>query len=203
MKKQKIQMIVLLVILGAAIAAYFGFRAWKQKQDDAENQTYTAYSVDQDDITGIECHNDAGSFAISRDSSKGNWTFDDEPDETVDATQADNLAKKLSEISSDHEVNDVTKPEDYGFGDDPTITIQITRKDGTTDTLYVGSENSTISEYYFRVGDSDTIYTVSTDFVNAFNVDQPSLVSKSASSSSSADQPTEAVSADSSLSSKS
>lgn len=193
MKKQKIQLIVLLIICGVALAAYFGFKHYNEKQEAAEDVSYTACTVDTDQIQQIECHNDAGSFTVAR-GGDDSWVFPDEPDETVDTTQVTSMLNLLSEITSDNEVTGVTSPEDYGFGDDPTITIKLTMKDGSTETLYVGSKNSTISAYYFRAGDSDTIYTVNTSFVNTFNLDQPSLVSTDSTSASSTEQPTEAVS---------
>lgn len=204
MKKQKIQMIVLLIVLGAAILAYFGIRAMTQKKEASEQApSYTAYTVDPKNIANITCHNQAGSFALDYDADKDRWTFTDEPNEVVDQSQAKLLADALKEVTSDNDIKDVKDPEDYGFGENPTMTIDLTMKDGTKTTLYVGSQNSAISEYYFRVGDSDTIYTVSNTFFTDFNVDQPSLVSKdsgdaaSSSSSDAADEPQEAASSSS------
>ncbi|MEE8885110.1 MAG: DUF4340 domain-containing protein [Eubacteriales bacterium] len=198
MKKQKIQMIVLLVILGLAIAAYFGFKAYNDKKAEEEEaaSTFTAYTVDTSDITRIECESESGSFSLDYDSDADSWSFTDDPSTAVSSSEASTLADDLSEITSDHEVADITEPADYGF-DDPMITITVTHADGSQDTLYVGDENTTISEYYFRVGDSTTIYTVDSDFVNDFNVDKSSLVDTSSSSSSSTDEPTEAVSSSS------
>lgn len=197
MKRQKIQLIVLLIICGVALAAYFGFKHYNDKQEAAADTTYTAYTVDTSQIQQIDCHNEAGSFTVARGDDDDSWVFPDHPDETVDTSQVESMLNLLSEIKSDNEVTNVTSPEDYGFGDDPTITIELTMKDGSKETLYVGSKNSTISAYYFRVGDSDTIYTVNTSFYSTFNLDHPSLVSTDSTSSSSTEQPTEAVSSSS------
>lgn len=52
MKKQKIQLIVLLIILGAALIAYFAIRSAAKKKEAEENTAkYTAFSLDPDDIT--------------------------------------------------------------------------------------------------------------------------------------------------------
>jgi len=192
MKKQKIQLIVLLVICGVALAAYFGFKQYNAKHDDTEDTSYTAYTVDTDQIQQIDCQNEKGSFSVARDGDT--WTFPDDPGEKVDTAQVESMLNLLEKITSDNEVTGVTSPEDYGFNDNPTMTISLTMKDGSTETLYVGDTNKAISAYYFRVGDADTIYTVDASFVVTFNVDQSSLVSTDSSSSSSAEQPTEAVS---------
>lgn len=184
MKKQRKHLIILLIILGAAVAAYFIINALADKKEaDEQAASYTAYSTDPENITVLEVHNQAGSFTLAYDSDNDKWTFPDFPNETVDSSQAKLLADALREVTSDNEITSVTDPEDYGFDGSPAITIDLTFKDGTKTRLSIGDENQTISEYYFRVDDSDTIYTVDSSFYSTFNTDPTSMISSDAAES--------------------
>lgn len=196
MKKQKIQLIILLVILGCAIGAYFAAKAYSAHKEASEKSpTYTAFSLSDDDVSGIQnitVTNDAGGFNVNHDSDADTWSFSDFPDETVDTTQIKTMTDALSDLSSDNEITDVTDFTQYGL-DSPVMTITITLSDGSTHKLEVGDYNSQISEYYLRVDDADTVYTISSTIYSDFNVTTSNLVS-TASSSSSEETPTEAVS---------
>ena len=102
------------------------------------------------------------------------------------------MTDALSDLSSDNEITDVTDFTQYGL-DSPVMTITITLSDGSTHKLEVGDYNSQISEYYLRVDDADTVYTISSTIYSDFNLTTSNLVA-STSSSSSEDTPTEAVS---------
>ncbi len=196
MKKQKIQLIILLVILGCAIGAYFAAKTYSAHKEASEKSpTYTAFSLSDDDVSGIQnitVTNDAGGFNVNHDSSADTWSFSDFPDETVDTTQIKTMTDALSDLSSDNEITDVTDFTQYGL-DSPVMTITITLSDGSTHKLEVGDYNSQISEYYLRVDDADTVYTISSTIYSDFNVTTSNLVSTD-SSSSSEETPTEAVS---------
>ena len=196
MKKQKIQLIILLVILGCAIGAYFAAKAYSAHKEATEKSTsYTALSLSDDDISGIKnitAANDAGGFNVNHDADADTWSFADFPDEKVDTTQIKTMTDALSDLSSDNEITDVTDFTQYGL-DSPVMTITITLSDGSTHKLEVGDYNSQISEYYLRVDDADTVYTISSTIYSDFNLTTSNLVA-STSSSSSEDTPTEAVS---------
>ena len=196
MKKQKIQLMTLLVILGCAIGAYFAAKAYSAHKEATEKSTsYTALSLSDNDISGIKnitAANDAGGFNVNHDSDTDTWSFADFPDEKVDTTQIKTMTDALSDLSSDNEITDVTDFTQYGL-DSPVMTITITLSDGSTHKLEVGDYNSQISEYYLRVDDADTVYTISSTIYSDFNLTTSNLVA-STSSSSSEDTPTEAVS---------
>lgn len=192
MKKQKIHLIVLLIVLGAALLSYLGVTKYNEKKEEEEKaeeeaSTSTALELNPDDIVKIDCSNDAGSFSLTKDGDT--WTFTDQPDEEVDTSQVDTMLDDLEKIESDNEITDVTDFEQYGVQDDqedPTMSIVIEMSDGTTHTIIVGDYNDTISEYYMRVdGSKDTVYTLSTTIYSDFNVSQPDLVASDESVSSS------------------
>lgn len=204
MKKQKTQLIILLIVLAAAIGVYFAVKAWNKKEEEkesADDSTYTALTLTDDeikDITNITATNDAGGFKVSHDTKEDTWTFDDFPDESVDTTQIETMTKDLSDLSSDNEITSVTDFSQYGL-DDPAMEVTITFSDGTTHKLDVGDYNSQISEYYLRIDDSDTVYTISSTIYSDFNLTTSNLVASTSSSSSSTSEPTEAVSSGSTV----
>ncbi|MGN0363994.1 MAG: DUF4340 domain-containing protein [Bilifractor sp.] len=208
MKKQKIQLIILLIVLAAAIGIYFAVKAWNKKEEEkesADDSTYTALTLTDDeikDITNITAANDAGGFKVSHDTKEDTWTFDDFPDEPVDTTQINTMTKDLSDLSSDNEITSVTDFAQYGL-DDPAMEVTITFSDGTTHKLDVGDYNSQISEYYLRIDDSDTVYTISSTIYSDFNLTTSNLVASTSSSSSSTSEPTDSVSSGSATSTSS
>ena len=193
MKKQKTQLIILLVVLGCAVGAYFAAKSYSShKEASKKSATYTAFSLSDDDISGIQnitAANDAGGFNVNHDSKADTWTFADFPDEKVDTTQIHTMTDALSNLSSNNEIKNVTDFTQYGL-DSPTMTVTITLSDGSTHKLAVGDYNNQIAEYYLRVDDADTVYTISSTIYSDFNVTTSNLVATN-SSSSSEDTPTE------------
>lgn len=158
MAKQKKQVIILAIILAAAPIAFFAAKKYTEKQEAAEDKSYTAYSADSDDILKITCTGkDITGYTISDES--GSWTFAD-TGAAVDEDVTSSILDTLGGIDSTTYLKDVTDMDQYGIND-PQMTVTVTDKDGNETTLTFGDYNSVTGEYYLRIDDQNILYGAS------------------------------------------
>ena len=162
MKKQRIQLIILAVLLIVAAAAFLIMK----NRNEAEQASkplmgkYTAFSIKSDDFKSISVDNHVGDdesvpeMYLEKDGKS--WKFVNS-DAEVDVMQANQLFSLIISIPSDYELKDVA-PGSYGL-DDPIRTV-ITEKDGTEHVLLFGDKNEPIGEYYMLNEDNGNVYLV-------------------------------------------
>ncbi len=174
MRKQKIQLVVL---LAAFLLFALGFYAAKrisareeEKERVKEAGEYTALSFDADDLVKLEIEREKGNLEL--DFHEGKWSFvkdiklemeeQDEEEKTyeVNASVADELRDTLANLTSKNEISAGEDESEYGL-DKPAMTITVTLSDGAEHSVEIGSLNAVIQAYYIRVDHSDTLYTMS------------------------------------------
>ena len=174
MRKQKIQLVVL---LAAFLLFALGFYAAKsisareeEKEKAKEAGEYTALSFDADDLVKLEIEREDGNLEL--DFHEGKWSFvkdinlemeeKDEEKKTyeVNTSAADELRDTLANLTSQNEIAAGEDESEYGL-DNPAMTITVTLSDGAEHSVEVGSLNSMLQAYYIRVDHSDTLYTMS------------------------------------------
>lgn len=174
MRKQKIQLVVL---LAAFLLFALGFYAAKrisareeEKERVKEAGEYTALSFDADDLVKLEIEREEGNLEL--DFHEGKWSFvkdiklemeeQDEEEKTyeVNTSVADELRDTLANLTSQNEIAAGEDESEYGL-DKPAMTITVTLSDGAEHSVEVGSLNSMLQAYYIRVDHSDTLYTMS------------------------------------------
>lgn len=190
MRKQRIQMVILSVVLliccAGFLAARFYASAEEEKEKEKEEGIYTALSFDKTDLRQLSIAGEKGELVLAYDGSS--WSFvndidaentaasedetedgsadseaSDEETKTsyeVNSSTANEILERLASLTSANEVDHVTDMESYGL-DAPVLTVTITLQDETQHTVEVGSRNEMISAYYIRVDDGDTVYTLS------------------------------------------
>lgn len=174
MRKQKIQLVVL---LAAFLLFALGFYAAKrisareeEKERAKEAGEYTALSFDADDLVKLEIEREEGNLEL--DFHEGKWSFvkdinlemeeqnEEEKGYGVNASVADELRDTLANLTSQNEIAAGEDESEYGL-DKPAMTITVTLSDGAEHSVEVGSLNSMLQAYYIRVDHSDTLYTMS------------------------------------------
>ena len=193
MKKQRIQMIVLSVVLILCCAGFLAARAYSTKVEEEEQQKeegeYTALSFEKENLSQLKISGENGTLWLNYDN--GDWSFVNDIDaeeaalngtteeSTEDSTEAESgyevnsgtanqILEKLASLSCTNEIDSVTDMEQYGL-DEPVMTVTLTMTDGTVHTVEVGDLNSMITAYYIRVDDGNTVYTMSTSNYSLFN----------------------------------
>lgn len=165
MKKQKIQLIILLVVLVLAGGGYFGLKVY----NDAQRTLGIApkgdrlFNIKKDDV--IEFHFDHDGVDYTYVKVDGTWY--PSTDLTLDIVQSRMMAAsdRFANLATQATIEGVTDFEQYGL-DEPTKKFGFKTADASYEFL-VGNQNRVTSHYYICEPGSDTVYTV-----EAINVTQ-------------------------------
>ena len=174
MRKQKIQLVVLLAAFLLFALGFYAAKSISAREEEKERAKeageYTALSFDADDLVKLEIEREDGNLEL--DFHEGKWSFvkdinlemeeKDEEKKTyeVNTSAADELRDTLANLTSQNEIAAGEDESEYGL-DKPAMTITVTLSDGAEHSVEVGSLNSMLQAYYIRVDHSDTLYTMS------------------------------------------
>ena len=131
----------------------------KKSETGADEEIYTIYSEDADNIDNVNVVTESGSIkAVNLGNSV--WTINDLTTEDVDPSKAYTLAGTVASLTSKHKISeDMSNLAQYGL-DNPDITVTITKKNGDADKLYVGDMSPTLGEYFVMLDGGDAVYTM-------------------------------------------
>ena len=174
MRKQKIQLVVLLAAFLLFALGFYAAKSISAREEEKERVKeageYTALSFDADDLVKLEIEREEGNLEL--DFHEGKWSFvkdinlemeeqnEEEKGYEVNASVADELRDTLANLTSKNEISAGEDESEYGL-DKPAMTITVTLSDGAEHSVEVGSLNSMLQAYYIRVDHSDTLYTMS------------------------------------------
>ncbi|MCR4902690.1 MAG: DUF4340 domain-containing protein [Butyrivibrio sp.] len=177
MKKQQIQLLIMLVVLLAFIGSFFGLKKYNEaKANEVDEPQYTALSLDSSDISTLKVSNTEGEFTLEY--FDDTWYFLDDDQTLLLQSTVASMAGDFCDITSDKVIENAENLADYGL-DEPEITVTATMTDGTEHTLYIGDLNSTASIYYIMVDDDTTVYTVSSTLHTHFDGSADELIDTS------------------------
>lgn len=155
-----------IVILTAVIAVLIGLVVWVVNIDDDKTDesaatpipSYTAYSVDTDDIDGIVIDNGGAVLTVSRTADK--WTINDLQPEEVSAAKIESLISNTLVMKSSIEITAGTAAlAEYGL-EAPDTKITVNRKDGSADVMYIGDLSPVTGEYFLKLDGTDKVYSI-------------------------------------------
>ena len=168
MRKQKIQFIVLAVILIVCIGGYFGITSYYKNKESNEKEAST--------IKVLEIEN-------YKDLTKVSYNYEDA---TISLDSNNINSQMLSTLVEIDASTKIDSPEDisqYGFTKDSdgnitgeTNSITVTDNDGKVNKIYIGSTNPYDStKYYMMVNDDTNVYVVDSTVNDAFSKDVEEL----------------------------
>lgn len=174
MRKQKIQLVVLLAAFLLFALGFYAAKSISAREEEKERAKeageYTALSFDADDLVKLEIEREEGNLEL--DFHEGKWSFvkdinlemeeKDEEKKTyeVNTSAADEIRDTLANLTSQNEIAAGEDENEYGL-DQPSMTITVTLLGGAEHSVEVGSLNAMLQAYYIRVDHSDTLYTMS------------------------------------------
>lgn len=174
MRKQKIQLVVLLAAFLLFALGFYAAKSISAREEEKERAKeageYTALSFEADDLVKLEIEREDGNLEL--DFHEGKWSFvkdinlemeeKDEEKKTyeVNTSAADELRDTLANLTSQNEIAAGEDENEYGL-DQPSMTITVTLLGGAEHSVEVGSLNAMLQAYYIRVDHSDTLYTMS------------------------------------------
>ena len=177
MKKQKIQMILILVVLVLCIGAYFlvSHMAKQEEQKEKDSETegqITIAKIDADKVDAFSYEVDGKTCSYTKDGN--DWKYDDDNSLKLDSSSINTMLEKLNGVIALETLDSYDSLSDYGL-DKPQNTITVTVGDKTT-TFYIGDYNDMVSEYYLKMEGDDAVYLVDSTLKDTFSKTADSLV---------------------------
>lgn len=174
MKKQRIHLIVLIVVLIALAGGYFGLKQYNKAQSEksAEPVGEAIVNVSLDDIIKLSYDYEENSYVY--DKADGTWYYTPNHDLNLTQYRLENMAEKLAGLTALETINDVTDMSQYGL-DDPSRTLSFETV-GESFIFNVGDYNEIAGVYYICRPSAATVYAVESSVITAFNVDVMDMV---------------------------
>lgn len=168
MKRQRVQILVLAVALLALAGVFLGVRYYNQvqakKPAEEEEEVITVIDLAEEDVRVMSytCEGETITFELEGD------TWYDAEDHSLKLRQymLSAMAGEVAPLTAERKIENVTDLEQYGLTQPQTaVTVETT---GGSYTWYIGDKNTVTGDYYVRLSDDDTVYTVSADVVSKF-----------------------------------
>lgn len=189
MKKQKIQLIVMLLLLVILAAAYLGVRYYNSKQEkaeDAENESaYTVLELNKEDVKAFSFTNESGTYEFEKtdgEDGEENWTCIQDKELKMDASKVSSLLNNVISLKADDRIENVSDWEQYGLsgGDDaqagsedtagPSVIVKITTQNEESYELWFGDYNEVAEVYYMCIYGESYVYILNTDIASDFDI---------------------------------
>ncbi|MDD6811305.1 MAG: DUF4340 domain-containing protein [Lachnospiraceae bacterium] len=170
MKKQKIQLLILGVLLVLVIAAFFGVRSYNNRlaeEKTSEENLYTVLSLTKEDVA--EFSFSGGGDMVSLIKEDDVWNAVGDSSIELDQDKIRSLLDYVVDIQAELEIEGVTDFSQYGF-DDPLATVTIKLQDDTVYEIVFGHFNEITSQYYLKLEGSDTVYGLSSNLGYHFQI---------------------------------
>lgn len=168
MKKQKIQLIALILILAALAGSFFGITKYKEAQAEkpVEEKSTALFDLVGEDVVNIIYDYDGETYQYEK--AEGTWYLAEDHSQTVKHYYLNAMATGVASITVTQVLENVTDLGQYGL-ETPQMTIIF-------DTaiqrfrIYVGDKNSMTSSYYIQLPDKPgTVYIVPETYINRFH----------------------------------
>lgn len=178
MKKQKIQMLVLLGVLLLLCGAFLGVKKYNQKQAEKPEETDEVVVIDVSTEDIVRFSYDYEGETYSYEKEDDTWYY--VPDHSLKLLQyrTGNLMSGLAPLKTEQVIENVTDLEQYGLKEPKqTITYETATESYI---LYVGSQNSVTGGYYVCMPSQSTVYMVEASAINKLTVTAEDLIDTTA-----------------------
>lgn len=174
MKKQKIQMLVLLGVLLLLCETFLGVKKYNQKQAEKPEETDQVVVIDVSTEDIVRFSYDYEGETYSYEKEDDTWYY--APDHSLKLLQyrTGNLMSGLAPLKTGQVIENVTDLEQYGLKEPKqTITYETATESYI---LYVGSQNSVTGGYYVCMPSQSTVYMVEASAINKLTVTAEDLI---------------------------
>lgn len=165
MKKQKIQMCILLAVCGLCVGGYFAISRHEfEIKEELSEVSVTDFN--KDDVTGLTVSGDYELKLVKGDD--GVWKEESIPEKAIKQESVNMLLSEIDNITTSETV--IEAPEDlsqYGL-DEPFRTITAELSDGTSVTICAGAKSDLLSKYYVKTESGESVYMVDSYIVEDF-----------------------------------
>lgn len=175
MKKQRKQLVIMLVLLGFLIIAYFALGAYNDAQENKEQEeteTITVTDLKYEDVIAFSYHykEENNSFIKSGEE----WMYDADQSFDVDETKIEDMLSAACKVKAEDYFDAYESLDNYGL-DEPQCVINISFTNGSTVKLQIGNYNDMVGYYYMMKEGDNNLYLIDVALYNAFSVSYTDL----------------------------
>lgn len=174
MKKQRVQLLVLAIVLIALCAALLGVRQYNQAQAEKpeEEEGEVVLAVEADDIIRFSYDYEGVTYTFEKEGDT--WYYAEDHDLTLRQYYTASLVTGVAPLVATQIIENVTDMGQYGLTE-PQRTISYETATGSY-ILYVGDKNTVTSGYYVCLPSESAVYVVDSADISRFNVTLDNLV---------------------------
>lgn len=150
--------VIVLLLAGILILNFADFSSEDGGTAVTSAPSYTVFSSEVSDLKSVEVR--TADTSIKAENINGEWTIGGMDKSDVDPSKVSALVGTASSITSNRRIEDnVTDFAQYGL-ENPSISVIITGMDGSVNTLCIGDKSPTLGEYFIRLNNDTTVYTL-------------------------------------------
>ena len=186
MKKQKVQLVAVLVLLAVVLSSFLLLREWNRREDaKTDAETVSLLSLDASSVTGITVRTetegiryqlirDGESWAV-RDASGGNLP--------AKADIAQQMLDAVISLEGTHPIANAANLSQYGL-EPPGMTIEIETEteagQARVHVIEIGDLSTAASMYYARMDGAGDVYLITTLVKSLYDVQPDTLMAEDA-----------------------
>ncbi len=176
MKRQQRQMLILIVVLCALGAAFFGLRQYNKTQAEKaaaeEEESILVLDVATEDVTAFSYDYQGQTYSFEKDGET--WYASEDKSLSIKQSLLTGMLRGITPLTATQVLENVTDMEQYGL-ETSQQAIRLETAEASY-TLNVGDENELTSGCYVSLPDSDTVYVVKVSDINSFEKTLEDLV---------------------------
>ena len=165
MRKQNIQMLVLVSILVLCILGYLLVKAMPEEETQVNSQSHMVTNVIQEDVVEISYLYEGDIIELAKENDM--WVVKENMAWNLEQSMIDIMLGYICSITTDTVIEDPQSLEEYGLLN-PSNTICLTLSDGGVVQLLIGDYINMTGEYYALLAGDANVYTVSSYIPMAF-----------------------------------
>lgn len=174
MKKQKKQLLVMLVVLALFVAAFFVIK-YVMANQEIETETVSVtkiYHADKESIKGVQIVRENDTLDLVRDGDT--WGLKDDKSAKLNQDSVDSVIGFAAYLNASDIIEEPGDLSEYGL-DNPMYVVTITDALSSQQTYFVGDECVLDGTYFAKLEGSDTIYKIAYTYPNSFSTEIESL----------------------------
>lgn len=175
MKKQKIQLIVLVLVLAALTGAFFGVRKYQeaQAQKPVEEEGIVLFDVYNEDVINMIYDYEGETYHYEK--VDGTWYLAEDHSQSIKQYYLSSMAAGASSIKATQVLENVEDLSQYGLETPQNTIIFDTAIQRFR--IHVGDKNSLTLSYYIQLPDKpSTVYIVPQTYITRFNYGPDSII---------------------------
>jgi len=168
MSKRVRRLLIVIVVLLLLVGAYFVLKNFikddNKEEDKKDNVAVSQVGAESIVSFSYKCEDtDFKYITLIRNNDK-EWHYSEDEEFPINQDYVTSMAKSLSEIEAERIIlsDEADELSEYGF-DNPIVSISFKEKDGTEHNYYIGNENASTENYYFRMEGDDNVYQINPD----------------------------------------